>query len=306
MRHLQSMEKPLIAVVGPTASGKTGYSIRLAKHIAATAREHGWAGAEVVNADSRQLYRHMDIGTAKVTEEEMEGVAHHLLDVLEPTEAVNIAWYKERATAVIDAMHARKHVPLLVGGSMLYVSAVVDGLEPLPEAPPELRARLEQEYDADDGWTSYDRLMRIDPATGARFDKANKRYVVRALELHAMTGIPPSTLKKTVPPPYQILQFGIRRPKELLDARIAARTENLLRNGWIEEVEGLLDRGYTVKDPGMMSHGYREIVAWLSSDERDRRALADGIGRKTRAYAKRQMTWWEADERILWMDGAEQ
>lgn len=291
--HVRDAKKPLIVVLGPTASGKTGFSMKLAEMI---------GSAEILNADSRQLYRHMDIGTAKISDAEKRGIPHHLFDVLEPTEDVSIAWYKEQATAIIEDCHKRGVVPILVGGSMLYISAVVDGLDPLPPVDPAIRERLEEEYDVDDGWSLYDRLVEIDPATAKSFESQNKRYVVRAMELYEKTGIPPSQLKKTIPPPYQILQFGMYWAREELTQRIDERTKEMLENGWIEEVEGLLDRGFTVSDPGMKSHGYREIIAWLQSDEQDKGVLMELIASKTRQYAKRQMTWWTGDDRINWLD----
>ncbi len=290
---VERSSKPLIVVLGPTASGKTGFSIELADHL---------KKAEILNGDSRQLYKFLNIGTAKITEEEKKGIPHHLFGVIDPHEDVTIAQYKEMATKVIDDCHARGVVPILVGGSMLYISAVVDGLDPLPPADPAIREKLEAEWDKDDGWTLYDKLVEIDPVTAKSFEKQNKRYVVRAMELYEMTGHKPSELKKTIPPPYDILQFGMYWPRETLTKRIDERTHQLLKSGWIEEVEGLLDKGYTVADPGMKSHGYREIMQWLSSEDRDPRALEDVIAAKTRQYAKRQMTWWEPDERILWID----
>lgn len=312
--HLAQAKKPLIAVVGPTASGKTSFSLDIARHIdkadpsrLASLAPQGdkWKSAEVINADSRQLYKYLNIGTAKITEEEKGGVVHHLLDVLDPTQELTIAHYKEMATSIIDDCHARGAVPILVGGSMLYISAIVDGLDPLPAAPAELRKKLEDAYDADDGWTLYDKLMEIDQATGKNFGAQNKHYVVRAMELYEMTGKKPSELKKTIPPPYEILQFGMFWPRGELTKRIDARTHLLLESGWIEEVEGLLDKGFTAKDPAMKSHGYKEIMQWLSSEDRDTHALEEVIAAKTRQYAKRQMTWWDGDDRITWIDAKE-
>ncbi len=289
-----SQSKPLIVVLGPTASGKTAFSIKIAQYI---------SHAAIINADSRQLYNYMNIGTAKITDEEKQGIPHVLFDVLDPSEDVSIAQYKEMAMREIDRCHADGVVPILVGGSMLYISAVVDGLDPLPPADQEIRKRLEAEWDADDGWTLYDKLVEIDPATAKSFEKQNKRYVVRAMELYEMTGKPPSQLKKTMPPPYNILQFGMHWPREELVRRIDERTHQLLQSGWIEEVEGLADKGYTINDPGMKSHGYREIMQWLSSEDRNVEELEHVIAAKTRQYAKRQMTWWNDDERIVWIDG---
>lgn len=285
--------KPLIVVLGPTASGKTAFSIKIAKYI---------GHAAIINGDSRQLYKHLNIGTAKITDEEKEGIDHRLFDVIDPHEDVSIAQYKEMAMKEIDACHAQNIVPILVGGSMLYISAVVDGLDPLPPADPAIRERLEAEWDADDGWTLYDKLVEIDPVTAKSFEKQNKRYVVRAMELYEMTGKQPSTLKKTIPPPYEILQFGMHWPRETLVKRIDERTHQLLQSGWVEEVEGLIDKGYTIQDPGMKSHGYREIMQWLSSEDRDTKALEEVIASKTRQYAKRQVTWWNDDDRIHWID----
>lgn len=292
--HVQNSSKPLIVILGPTASGKTDFSIAVAKKL---------GNAEIINADSRQLYKYMNVGTAKITEEEKRGVVHHMIDILEPTEDVSIAWYKERAMHIIDDCHARNVVPILVGGSMLYISAVVDGLEPLPPSDPAVRDTLEQEWDSDDGFTLYNRLVEIDPDTAKNFQHQNKRYVVRAMELWEKFHVKPSQLKKTVPPPYQTLQFGMHWPREELTKRIDMRTKKLLESGWIEEVEGLLDRGFTPRDFGMKSHGYREIIAWLASDNQNKEELAEIIAAKTRQYAKRQMTWWGNDDRILWIDG---
>jgi len=294
--HLDGATKPLIVIVGPTASGKTGFSMEVATYIESLGKK-----AEIVNGDSRQLYKQLDIGTAKVTQEEMGDVPHHLFSVLDPKQDVSIAWYKDEANAVIDAIHARGNVPVLVGGSMLYISTVIDGLDPLPPSDPDVRKRLEKEYDEDDGWTLYDTLTRIDPDTAKNFEHQNKQYVVRALELYEQTGVPPSKLKKTIPPPYDVLMFGMEWPRSQLTERIDLRTKQLLQSGWIEEVEGLIDRGYTAQDPGMKSHGYREIMQWLRSDEPDRKALYDVIASKTRQYAKRQMTWWKDDDRIWWV-----
>lgn len=315
--HLAASAKPVIVVLGPTCSGKTGFSLELCRHIARhpepaegrgakgmvrQAHHDVWLGAEVVNADSRQFYTGMDIGTAKITDEK-GSVPHHLFSVLDPKEQVTIAWYQEKANAVIAEIHARGNVPVLVGGSMLYISSVVDGLRPLPEADPELRKELEALYDQDDGWALYDELAAVDPETAKSFDKANKQYVVRAVELYRLTGFPPSQLKKTVPPDFQSLLLGLEWPRDELTKRIDARTPQLVNGGWITEVETLLERGYTEHDPGFKSHGYREIAQWLRSDEQNKEQLIEVIAAKTRQYAKRQMTWWKEDERIRWIDG---
>src|SRR3989338_8888108 len=230
--HLQEASQPLLAVLGPTASGKTAFSVDLARSIAESTAAHGWRGAEIINADSRQLYRFLDIGTAKITVEEMRGIPHHLFGVLDPTEEVTISWYKEKAQSVIADVLSRKHVPMLVGGSMLYVSAVVDGLEPLPAA----------------------RLQREDPDSAKTFHPRNKHSIIRAVEILETTGKRPSEAKTRTASPYDVLAFLLEGPRETLRKRIDARTHVLLESGWIDETWRLLARGFTREDPGMKSH----------------------------------------------------
>jgi tRNA dimethylallyltransferase len=308
-RHLASAARPLVVVLGPTASGKTAFSIDLAEDVAATSSEHGWLGAEVINADSRQLYRGMDIGTAKVTPEEARGVPHHLLDVLDPSEEVTMSWYKEQAEAAIAEILSRKHVPMLVGGSMLYISAVIDGLQPLPAVPAEIRQKIKEEYEKDDGKTLHARIAAADPESAQTFHPNNRHAIIRAAELLEMTGSAPSTLKTQSEVPYDLLMFGMRWPREKIVERINARTDVLLTGGWIPEVRGLLARGFGVDTPGLMSHGYREVAAtilahpdWTDAEVTADPELREIVAKNTRDYAKRQMTWWRGDERIVWMD----
>src|SRR3989338_943085 len=290
--------KPLLVLLGPTAGGKTAASIAIAKYL----QEQGTT-VEIINADSRQLYKHLNIGTAKITEEEKQGIPHHLFDVLDPKEAVTVAWYREKAKTVIEQIRSRGHVPMLVGGSMLYISAVIDGLELLPTADPELRKRFEEEYDRDRGAALYKKLQEIDPETAAAFHPNNKPYVIRAMEIFETTKAKPSASKKKSKSEYDILILGIEWPREELVRRIDARTKQMLNAGWIEEVQHLIERGYTKNDPGMQSHGYREIMDAIESASTDRNQLAETIASKTRQYAKRQMTWWKGDSRIRWISG---
>ena len=301
--HLAKAKRPLIVVLGPTASGKTELSLQVASFISSLAPVggEGQGEGEIINADSRQLYKYLNIGTAKITAEEMRNIPHHLIDVLDPREEVTVSWYKEQAQRVIDEILARHHVPILVGGSMLYLSSIIDGLVPLPAADPKLRKKLERAYDLDDGMTLHAELHAMDPETAASFDRRNKPYVVRAMEIATMTGGKPSAQKKTSDVPYDLLLLAVSWPKDILDARIAVRTKQLLHSGWIEEVEGLLDRGYGSTDPAMKSHGYKEIMQWLSTEDRNKEELEKVIISKTKKYAKRQMTWWKGDERIHWI-----
>lgn len=302
--HLARAKRPLIVILGPTASGKTAFSLKVAE----TLRKMG-KRAEIVNADSRQLYRHLDIGTAKITEEEMEGVPHHLLSCLDPKEPVTIHWYQKEARGVIDEIHAPdtqifrySGIPILVGGSMLYISAIIDGLTPSKPVSPELRQKLEAEYDADKGKTLFVRLQKLDPEGSAGIDPRNKRYVVRAMEILESSTAAFSSAKKRTPVAYDALIFGIERSREELHRRVEERTKQLLSAGWIEEVWSLLANGYTASDPGLESTGYREIIAYLEGRIASREALEQMITAKTRQYARRQMTWWRGDGRIHWVN----
>ncbi len=311
---IKSASKPLIVVLGSTASGKTTFSIELALEL---------GNAEIINADSRQLYKYLDIGTAKITTEEMCGIPHHLLDVLDPNEEVTASWFKEHAGKAINDIHQRGKIPIMVGGSMLYISAVIDGLE-FPEGPdPELRKKLNAEYDQDAGESLYTKLTEIDPETAFAFSRNNKPYVVRAMEIWETTKQKPSIERKVTSSPYDLLIIGIQRDRDELSRRIDLRTKELFEKGWVEEVRGLMNRGYTADAPAMKSHGYREIIESICHAELAKHAgdgqsstavcrpsqaqddtlrkLQDKISVKARQYAKRQMTWWRGDSRIEWI-----
>lgn len=313
MAFLQGSSRPLIVILGPTASGKTAFSLDLAHSIKAAIPGRGF-GAEIVNADSRQLYKFMDIGTAKISKDEMQGIPHHLINVLDPKEPVTAAWYKTQAAKVIDDIHKRGNVPMLVGGSMLYISAVIDDLQFVDVADPGQRAMLEAAYDKDEGMALYERLQKEDPETAGRFDRRNKPYVIRAAEI-LESGHKPSAAKRKGTAPYDLLIFGMDIPRDALARCIEERTKTLLQNGWIDEVRQLLKDGYTELDPGFGSVGYREIAAAISNgklktcgeqsrtieNSKLKEQLVETISAKTRQYAKRQMTWWRRDERIQWI-----
>lgn len=284
----------MIVILGPTASGKTAFSIELSEAL---------GSVEIVNADSRQLYKYLDIGTAKITPQEMHGVPHHLLDVLDPKEEATAALYKEQAQTVIDQIHSRDYIPMLVGGSMLYISAVIDGLQFVSGSDPALRKRLEDDYDKDAGAALYQKLLEIDPDTALAFSMKNKPYVIRAMEIFEGTGRKPSEARSRSDCPYELFIIGIERPRAEVTQRINQRTGELFTRGWIDEVKELLQKGYSANDPGMKSHGYREIIAHLQTGSQSRGELEEVISAKTRQYAKRQMTWWKNDMRITWMRG---
>jgi tRNA dimethylallyltransferase len=305
--------QPLLVLVGPTASGKTAFSVELALELSkqgppSLLRSSGGARREVeiINADSRQLYEYLDIGTAKVTDAEMRGIPHHLLSVLDPKEEVTAAWYKREAERVIDEIHARGNIPFLVGGSMLYVSAITDNLQFVERPDPKLREQLNRELSTLGAEELYERLQTFDPEGALSIDPRNPVYLLRALEVCLTSGMALAEAKKRQPSPYDLFILGLDLPRAELHRRIAERTERMFAEGWAEEVSALLRRGYSVNDPGLLSHGYREIAEALSSgrspaEVKADQALRDQITAKTRQYARRQLTWWRRDSRIHWI-----
>lgn len=279
----------LIAIVGPTAVGKSVLAIQLAQEFR----------GEIVSADSRTLYRGMDIGTAKPTPDEQRLVPHHLIDIVNPDELFTLADYQQRAYATIEAIHARGNVPFLVGGTGLYVRAVLDGLIiPRVEPDPARRAELERE----DAATLYARLQQLDPVAAARIDPRNKRRVIRALEVCESTGKPISELQTRRAPNYRILRIGLTMPRALLYERINARVDAMIAQGLVDEVRGLLARGYSPNLPALSGLGYRQIIAYLngviSLDEAVR-----VLKRDTRRFVHHQYTWFRlSDTRICWFD----
>ncbi len=293
-----SARRPLIVVLGPTASGKTMTSLDIAEHLSSL---DAISSVEIVNADSRQCYALLDIGTAKILPQDMRGIPHHMLSVLDPRDPVTIAWYQGRATQVIDDIHSRGGVPLLVGGSMLYISSIVDGLIPQSPSNVEMRQRLQAEYDADSGITLHAKLAERDANAAAAIPRQNAVYLIRAMEGLLSTGMKKKEREHVRECPYDLCIIGIGIERALLNARINDRTRSLLSSGWIEEVINLRDAGYRAEDPGMQSLGYREILTWLRNGG-DLSVLQDRIASRTRQYAKRQMTWWRGDNRIHWIE----
>lgn len=283
---------PLVVLLGPTAVGKTSLSLELAE------QHHG----EIVGADSRQIYQGMDIGTAKPDTAERARAPHHLVDIAPPDAPFSLAEYQALAYAAIDAIHERGHVPLLVGGTALYVRAVVEGLR-MPEAPPDpaLRARLEVELETHGREALFQHLRHLDPATAAVIDGKNPRRVLRALEIFLLTGRPKVEQEGASPPPYRILQIGLDRPRDELYARIDARVEAMVEAGLAAETERLLAAGYDAALPSMTSLGYREITAYLRGDCTLEEAAAR-IQIETHRFVRRQYTWFRRMPGVEWFD----
>lgn len=286
-------QPPLVAVIGPTASGKTTLAVDLAQQ----------CDGEIVSADSRQLYRYMDIGTAKPTTAEQAAVPHHLIDVVTPDHNWTLAQYQRAAYAAIAGIHARSRVPLLVGGTGQYVTAVIEGWG-IPEVAPNpvLRAELETFADEHGARALHNRLREADPDAAARIDYRNIRRVVRALEVFLETGTPITILQRKSPPPYRILQIGLTLDRAMLYTRIDARIDRMLAAGLLDEVRSLLERGYNWDCPAMSGLGYaqwRDCLAGIASEQD---AVA-AIRRETRAFARRQYTWFNGhDTGTRWFD----
>lgn len=284
------MNPPLIVLLGPTAVGKTDLSLSLCQQFR----------GEVVSADSRQVYRQMEIGTAKPTPTERSTLPHHLFDIRNPDETLSIAEYQQLGYATIDAVHARGNVPFLVGGSVLYIRAIVEGLR-IPEVPPNpaLRAELEA-VAATGGWEPvFARLQQLDPATAAVIDRKNTRRVIRALEIFMATGKPKVELEGADPPPYRILMIGLDRSRENLYARIDRRVDLMMEQGLLAETQALLDAGYDPKLSSMSSLGYRELIAYLNGDLARDEAI-EKIKTETHRFVRHQYTWFRKMEGVRW------
>ena len=284
------MPPPIVALVGATASGKTGLSLDLAERL----------GGEVVNTDAMQVYRGMDIGTAKLPEAERRGIAHHLLDVLDVTEPATVALFQEWARDAVADIRGCDATPVLVGGSALYTRAIVDRFD-FPGTDESLRRELEVELERVGGPALHARLAGVDPEAAGRIEPDNGRRVVRALEVIALTGRPFSaSLPRLEYADPLTLQVGVDIDRPTLDERIARRVEEMFATGFVEEVEALLARGLAEGRTAPRAIGYREVMGYLAGD----RTLAEAVEQTTtatRRFARRQDSWFRKDPRIVWV-----
>ena len=283
----------VLAVVGPTAAGKSALSIALA---------HALDG-EVVNADSMQLYRGLDIGTAKLTVAERDGVPHHLLDIWEVTEPASVAEYQALARAAVDDILARGRVPLLVGGSGLYVRAVLEQFE-FPGTDPALRARLENELATVGPAPLYARLREADPVAAAGILPGNGRRIVRALEVIELTGAPFTAALPEPTPYYPAVQIGVDLDTARLDERIAVRVDRMWADGLVAETRRLVERGLPEGRTASRALGYQQVLRMLAGELTETEARDDTV-RATRRFVRRQRSWFRRDPRIHWLDSAE-
>jgi tRNA dimethylallyltransferase len=283
-----------VAVVGPTATGKSDLAVELAERL----------DGEVINADAMQLYRGMDIGTAKLTVEERRGIPHHQLDVLDVTETASVAAYQRAARATVEDVLARGRTPILVGGSGLYVQAVVDDLS-FPGTDPLVRQKYEDELARLGPVALHRRLAELDPAAATAILTSNGRRIVRALEVIEITGQPFSAnLPTPGPARYGTVLVGLDRPAEALDDRVDERVTRMFDAGLVDEVRHLEQQGLRHGRTASRALGYQQVLAELDGAE-DMTAAAAETARLTRRFVRRQRSWFRRDKRIHWHDAAE-
>lgn len=284
----------LVVIAGPTAVGKTALGIELALRF----------NGEVVNADSRYLYRGMDIGVAKPTLGERRGVPHHLIDICPPGDDMSLATFQEVAIRAIAGVHARGRLPLLVGGTPLYINAVVEGWR-IPKVPPqpEIRARLEAEATALGADALAERLRAVDPITADRSGR-NTRRVIRALEIYEVTGVPMSAQEGKGPRPFDALELRLTMPRERLHAAIDRRVDDQIANGLIDEVRRLIEGGLSLEASAMSAIGYRQLIPYLAGRQPLAAAVLQ-IKSDTHRYVRHQETWLRRNPRLIAIDVSE-
>ena len=286
-------DTPLIVIVGPTAVGKTGLSLRLAQDFA----------VEIISADSRQIYRGLNIGTAKPTPHEQTVAPHHLIDIADPDDVLTLAEFQARAFTMIDSIFRRRHLPLLVGGTGQWIWSVVEGWH-IPRVPPDqaFRAELEKLANREGSQTLHAQLAEVDPLAAQKIDPRNVRRVIRALEVFEKTGIPISQQQRKAAPPFRTLLIGLTMSRPLLYERIDRRVDKMMELGLLEEVERLVRAGVSWHSPALMGLGYRQLCFYL----RGELSLEDAIAlikKETRRFVRQQYNWFRAnDKRIQWFD----
>jgi len=284
---------PLILIVGPTAVGKTELAIQLAERYP--------SGGEIISADSRLFYRGMDIGTAKPTPEERARVPHHLIDIANPDEILSLAVFQQKAAEIIADIHTRSKLPFLVGGTGQYIRAVTQGWSP-PEVEPDekLRAELEREKEERGIFWLHERLKRLDAEAAEKIDARNYRRTIRALEVILTTGRKFSEQRGQGESPYHLITVGLTRPRAELYERVDKRIDMMFANGFLDEVKGLLAKGYSSSLPTMSAIGYRECIRVLNGELSEEQAKTE-IRRATRVFVRRQANWFKAtDPNIQW------
>ena len=283
---------PLLVILGPTAVGKSEIAISLAQKIS----------GEIVSADSMQLYQGMDIGTAKPSISEQKIVPHHLIDFLKPDEPSDVFAYAKQAEKVIKDIYRRKKFPILVGGSGLYIRALVDGLFENPKIDSEKKDIIKEKLGNKSTESLYRELKKVDQEASRKIHAHDRRRIKRAMEVFYTTGIPISVLQRKKPAkPFQTLLIGITRERKLLYQRINQRVDKIFARGFVDEVKALLEKGYAENLNSMQAIGYQETIAYLNGEGTLEETM-ELVKRNTRRYAKRQLSWFRQDKRIKWIN----
>ncbi|AUG79932.1 tRNA dimethylallyltransferase [Kitasatospora sp. MMS16-BH015] len=290
MTSTPALPPRVVSVVGATAAGKSDLAVAIARTL----------GGEVLNTDSMQLYRGMDIGTAKLTMAERGGIPHHLLDIWDVTEAASVAEYQRLARAEIDRLLAQGRTPVLVGGSGLYVRSAIDEME-FPGTDPAIRARLEEELAAVGPWELHQRLAGLDPAAAEAILTSNGRRIVRALEVIELTGRPFTASLPTNTAVYDTVQIGVALPRPELDERITLRVDRMWAAGLLDEVRELEKIGLREGLTASRALGYQQVLAHFAGECTEEEAKAETV-RATKRFARRQESWFRRDDRIHWLD----
>ena len=292
---MKILKKPLIILTGPTAVGKTKLSIALAKAV----------NGEIISADSMQVYKHMDIGSAKIKKEEMCGVPHHLIDVLEPDEEFHVVRFQEMAKQAMEEIYAKGKVPILAGGTGFYIQAVVKDIDFSKETEKSpVREELEKLAEEKGCEYLHERLQQVDPKSAEKIHANNVKRVIRALEYFELTGKPISLHNEeeaAKESPYNVAYFVLNDVRERLYERIDARVDAMLQEGLVEEVSGLAKKGYTKDMVSMQGLGYKEILSYLDGSYTLDEAVYI-LKRDTRHFAKRQLTWFKREKDVIWVN----
>jgi tRNA dimethylallyltransferase len=289
--------QPVLAILGATATGKSALGMALAEILQ----------GEIVSADALQVYRGLDIGTAKPSPADRERVPHHLVDILDPREVYSAGEFARRARAAIAEIQGRGRLPIVVGGSGLYLRALFQGISPIPPGDPEMRRELQERLAAEGLGSLRDELARLDPRTEGRLAAGDTQRVLRALEVARVTGRPLSSWVEEQPFGTQSIaavRVGLTIPRGILYDRIAGRVARMVEAGWLEEVEGLLRRGLSPRLPAFQAIGYRQLVRHLEGDGSLEPAVAEVV-RETRRFAKRQETWFRKEPDVTWFSAQE-
>ena len=285
----------LIILAGPTASGKTSVSIELAKRL----------GGEIISADSMQVYKNMDVGTAKISVEEMQGVKHHLIDVLDPKEDFNIVKFQNMVKCSIEEIVKNGHIPILVGGTGFYIQSIIYDIDFNNEDDnSSVRKKLEEEYDTFGADFMYEKLKKIDSVSAQTIHKNNKKRIIRAIEYFLINNEPISShneVQREKKSPYDYRFFVLNPPRDILYERINKRVDIMVENGLVDEVKKLREMGLSTANISMQGIGYKEIIEYLDGEVSLETAI-ENIKQNTRHMAKRQVTWFKREKDVIYVD----